>query len=83
MAAKGPASDPLAVAPDRQQGVSLERRTLPAGDYAIEAPGGHGLAAVVVEDRYAGVSKLEHVQPLAQEWVYRYLGAAAGPAQSS
>jgi ERCC4 domain-containing protein len=118
----------------RQQGVSLERRALPAGDYAVEAPGG-GLAAVVerktladlagsladgslnyllaelaalpraavvVEDRYAGVFKLEHVQPgfvadllgalavrypavpivfcdtrpLAQEWAYRYLGAA-------
>ena len=120
----------------RQRGVSLERRALPVGDYAIEAPGGHGLAAVVerksladlagslvdgslnyllaelaampraavvVEDRYAGVFKLEHVQPgfvadllgalavrypavpivfcdtrpLAQEWAYRYLGAAA------
>ena len=118
----------------RQQAVSTERRTLPAGDYAVEAPGG-GLAAVVerktladlagslvdgslnyllaelsampraavvVEDRYAGVFKLEHVQPgfvadllgalavrypavpvvfcdtrpLAQEWAYRYLGAA-------
>jgi ERCC4 domain len=119
----------------RQQAVSLERRALPAGDYAVEAPGGDGLAAVVerktladlagslvdgslnyllaelaalpraavvVEDRYAGVFKLEHVQPgfvadllgvlavrypavpivfcdtrpLAQEWAYRYLGAA-------
>jgi ERCC4 domain len=118
----------------RQPGVSLERRALPAGDYAVEAPGG-GLAAVVerktladlagslvdgslnyllaelaalpraavvVEDRYAGVFKLERVQPgfvadllgllavrypsvpivfcdtrpLAQEWTYRYLGAA-------
>ena len=59
-------------------------------------------AAVVVEDRYAGVFKLEHVpagfvadllgalavrypavpvvfcdtRPLAQEWAYRFLGAA-------
>jgi ERCC4 domain len=119
----------------RQQGVSTERRPLPAGDYAVEAPGGDLLAvverktladlsgslvdgslnyllaelaalpraAVVVEDRYAGVFKLEHVQPgfvadllgalavrypavpvvfcdtrpLAQEWTYRFLGAAA------
>jgi ERCC4 domain len=119
----------------RQRAVSLERRALPAGDYAVEAPGGDGLAAVVerktladlagslvdgslnylvaelaampraavvVEDRYAAVFKLEHVQPgfvadllgalavrypavpivfcdtrpLAQEWAYRYLGAA-------
>jgi ERCC4 domain len=118
----------------RQQAVSLERRALPAGDYAVEAPGGElaavverktltdlagslvdgslsyllaelaalPRAAVVVEDRYAGVFKLEHVQPgfvadllgalavrypavpivfcdtrpLAQEWAYRYLGAA-------
>ena len=118
----------------RQQAVSTERRALPAGDYAVEVPGG-GLAAVVerktladlagslvdgslnyllaelaampraavvVEDRYAGVFKLEHVQPgfvadllgalavrypavpvvfcdtrpLAQEWAYRFLGAA-------
>jgi ERCC4 domain len=118
-----------------QRAVSTERRALPAGDYAVEAPGGGGLAAVVerktladlagsladgslgyllaelaampraavvVEDRYAGVFKLEHVQPgfvadllgalavrypavpivfcdtrpLAQEWAYRYLGAA-------
>ncbi len=118
----------------RQQAVSTERRALPAGDYAVEAPGGElaavverktladlagslvdgslgyllaeldalPRAAVVVEDRYAGVFKLEHVQPgfvadllgalavrypavpivfcdtrpLAQEWAYRYLGAA-------
>jgi hypothetical protein len=119
----------------RQRAVSTERRALPAGDYAVEAPGG-GLAAVVerktladlagslvdgslgyllaelaampraavvVEDRYGGVFKLEHVQPgfvadllgalavrypavpivfcdtrpLAQEWAYRFLGAAA------
>ena len=118
----------------RQQSVSTERRALPAGDYAVEAPGGElaavverktladlagslvdgslgyllaeldalPRAAVVVEDRYAGVFKLEHVQPgfvadllgalavrypavpivfcdtrpLAQEWAYRYLGAA-------
>jgi hypothetical protein len=119
----------------RQRAVSLERRALPAGDYAVEAPGG-GLAAVVerktlqdlagslvdgslgyllaelaalpraavvVEDRYGGLFKLEHVQPgfvadllgalavryptvpvvfcdtrpLAQEWTYRFLGAAA------
>ena len=117
-----------------QQAVSTERRALPAGDYAVEAPGGAlaavverktladlagslvdgslgyllaeldamPRAAVVVEDRYAGVFKLEHVQPgfvadllgalavrypavpivfcdtrpLAQEWAYRYLGAA-------
>jgi ERCC4 domain len=118
----------------RQRTVTLERRALPAGDYAVEAPGG-GLAAVVerktladlagsladgslnyllaelaelpraavvVEDRYGGVFKLEHVQPgfvadllgalavrypavpvvfcdsrpLAQEWAYRFLGAA-------
>ena len=114
--------------------MSTERRALPAGDYAVEAPGGGLLAvverktladlsgslvdgslsyllaelaalpraAVVVEDRYAGVFKLEHVQPgfvadllgalavrypavpvvfcdtrpLAQEWAYRFLGAA-------
>jgi ERCC4-type nuclease len=119
----------------RQQAVSTERRALPAGDYAVEAPGGGGLAAVVerktladlagslvdgslnyllaeldampraavvVEDRYGGVFKLEHVQPgfvadllgalavrypavpivfcdtrpLAQEWAFRFLGAA-------
>jgi ERCC4 domain len=118
----------------RQQGVSLERRALPAGDYAVEDPGGElaavverktlddlagslvdgslsfllaelaamPRAAVVVEGRYAGVFRLEHVQPgfvadllgalavrypavpvvfcdsrpLAQEWAYRYLGAA-------
>jgi hypothetical protein len=119
----------------RQQAVSTERRALPAGDYAVEAPGGGELAAVVerktladlagslvdgslnyllaeldampraavvVEDRYAGVFKLEHVQPgfvadllgalavrypavpivfcdtrpLAQEWTFRFLGAA-------
>ena len=118
----------------RQRAVSTERRALPAGDYAVEAPGGElaavverktladlagsladgslsyllaelaamPRAAVVVEDRYAGVFKLEHVQPgfvadllgvlavrypavpivfcdtrpLAQEWTYRYLGAA-------
>ena len=118
----------------RQRAVTLERQALPAGDYAVEAPGG-GLAAVVerktlvdlagsltdgslnyllaelaeqpraavvVEDRYGGVFKLEHVQPgfvadllgalavrypavpvvfcdtrpLAQEWAYRFLGAA-------
>ena len=114
--------------------MSTERRTLPAGDYAVESPGGElaavverktladlagslvdgslnyllaeldalPRAAVVVEDRYAGVFKLEHVQPgfvadllgalairypavpivfcdtrpLAQEWAYRFLGAA-------
>ena len=120
----------------RQQAVSTERRALPAGDYAVEVPGGGGLAAVVerktladlagslvdgslnyllaelaampraavvVEDRYAGVFKLEHVpagfvadllgalavrypavpvvfcdtRPLAQDWAYRFLGAAA------
>jgi hypothetical protein len=119
----------------RQPAVTLERRALPAGDYAVAAPGGElaavverktmddlagsladgGLsyllaelaalprAAVVVEDRYAAVFRLEHVQPgfvadllgalavrypavpvlfcdtrpLAQEWAYRYLGAAA------
>jgi hypothetical protein len=118
----------------RQQAVSTERRALPAGDYAVEAPGGElaavverktladlagalvdgslsyllaeldalPRAAVVVEDRYAGVFKLEHVppgfvadllgalairypsvpivfcdtRPLAQEWAYRFLGAA-------
>lgn len=119
----------------RQQAVSTERRALPAGDYAVEAPGGGELAAVVerktladlagslvdgslnyllaelaalpraavvVEDRYGAVFKLEHVQPgfvadllgalavrypavpvvfcdtrpLAQEWAYRFLGAA-------
>jgi hypothetical protein len=119
----------------RQQAVSTERRALPAGDYAVEAPGGGELAAVVerktladlagslvdgslnyllaeldampraavvVEDRYGGVFKLEHVQPgfvadllgalavrypavpivfcdtrpLAQEWAFRFLGAA-------
>jgi hypothetical protein len=117
-----------------QRAVSTERRALPAGDYAVEAPGGElaavverktladlagslvdgslnyllaelaamPRAAVVVEDRYAGVFKLEHVQPgfvadllgalavrypavpvvfcdtrpLAQEWAYRFLGAA-------
>jgi hypothetical protein len=118
----------------RQQGVTLERRALPAGDYAVEAPGG-GLAAVVerktladlagslvdgglgyllaelaelpraavvVEARYGAVFKLEHVppgfvadllgalavrypavpvvfcdtRPLAQEWAFRFLGAA-------
>jgi hypothetical protein len=119
----------------RQRAVTTERRALPAGDYAVEAPGGElvavverktladlagslvdgslgyllaelaGLprAAVVVEDRYGAVFKLEHVQPgfvadllgalavryptvpvvfcdtrpLAQEWAYRFLGAAA------
>jgi hypothetical protein len=119
----------------RQRAVSTERRALPAGDYAVAAPGGElaavverktlddlagsladgslgyllaelaalPRAAVVVEDRYAGVFKLEHVRPgfvadllgvlavrypavpivfcdtrpLAQEWAYRYLGAAA------
>ena len=125
----------------RQQAVSTERRALPAGDYAVEAPGGDGLAAVVerktladlagslvdgslnyllaelaampraavvVEDRYAGVFKLEHVpagfvadllgalavrypavpvvfcdtRPLAQEWAYRFLGAAVGSRQT-
>lgn len=118
----------------RQQAVSTERRALPAGDYAVEAPGGElaavverktladlagslvdgslnyllaeldamPKAAVVVEDRYASVFRLEHVQPgfvadllgtlavrypavpivfcdtrpLAQEWAYRFLGAA-------
>jgi ERCC4 domain len=118
----------------RQQAVSTERRALPAGDYAVQAPGGDLVAvverktladlagslvdgslnyllaelaavpraAVVVEDRYAGVFRLEHVQPgfvadllgalavrypavpivfcdtrpLAQEWAYRFLGAA-------
>jgi hypothetical protein len=118
----------------RQRTVSTERRALPAGDYAVAAPGGELLAvverktladlsgslvdgslnyllaelaalpraAVVVEDRYGGVFKLEHVQPgfvadllgalavryptvpvvfcdtrpLAQEWTYRFLGAA-------
>ena len=79
----------------RQQAVSTERRALPAGDYAVEAPDGHLVAvverktladlagslvdgslgyllaelaalpraAVVVEDRYGAVFKLEHVQP--------------------
>jgi hypothetical protein len=118
----------------RQRAVTLERRALPAGDYAVEGPDGELLAvverktladlsgslvdgslnyllaelaalpraAVVVEDRYGGVFKLEHVQPgfvadllgalavrypavpvvfcdtrpLAQEWAYRFLGAA-------
>ena len=118
----------------RQRGVTLERRALPAGDYAVQAPGGElaavverktlqdlagslvdgslsyllaelaalPRAAVVVEDRYGGLFKLEHVQPgfvadllgalavrypavpvvfcdtrpLAQEWAYRFLGAA-------
>jgi ERCC4 domain len=118
----------------RQRGVTLERRALPAGDYAVEAPGGElaavverktlqdlagslvdgslsyllaelaalPRAAVVVEDRYGGLFKLEHVRPgfvadllgalavrypavpvvfcdtrpLAQEWAYRFLGAA-------
>jgi hypothetical protein len=119
----------------RQRGVSLERRALPAGDYAVQAPGTGELAAVVerktlddlagslvdgslnyllaelaampraavvVEARYGGVFKLEHApagfvadllgalavrypavpvvfcdsRPLAQEWAYRYLGAA-------
>jgi len=119
----------------RQQAVTLERRALPAGDYAVQAPGAGELAAVVerktlpdlagslvdgslgyllaelaalpraavvVEDRYGGLFKLEHVQPgfvadllgalavryptvpvvfcdsrpLAQEWAYRFLGAA-------
>jgi hypothetical protein len=118
----------------RHQAVRVERRALPAGDYAVEAPGGElaavverktlpdlasslvdgslgyllaelaavPRAAVVVEDRYAGVFKLEHIQPgfvadllgalavrypsvpvvfcdtrpLAQEWAYRFLGAA-------
>ena len=119
----------------RQQGVAVERRALPAGDYAVQAPGGGELAAVVerktmadlasslvdgslsyllaelaalpraavvVEDRYGALFKLEHVQPgfvadllgtlavrypavpvvfcdtrpLAQEWAFRFLGAA-------
>jgi hypothetical protein len=118
----------------RQRGVTLERRALPAGDYAVQAPGGElaavverktlqdlagslvdgslsyllaelaalPRAAVVVEDRYGGLFKLEHVQPgfvadllgalavrypavpvvfcdtrpLAQEWAFRFLGAA-------
>jgi hypothetical protein len=118
----------------RQRGVTVERRALPAGDYAVRAPGGElaavverktlqdlagslvdgslsyllaelaalPRAAVVVEDRYGGLFKLEHVQPgfvadllgalavrypavpvvfcdtrpLAQEWAYRFLGAA-------
>jgi hypothetical protein len=118
----------------RQRAVSTERRALPAGDYAVAAPGGELVAvverktladlagslvdgslsyllaelaalpraAVVVEDRYGAVFKLEHVQPgfvadllgalavrypavpvvfcdtrpLAQEWTYRFLGAA-------
>jgi hypothetical protein len=86
----------------RQRAVTRERRALPAGDYAVAAPSG-GLAAVVVEDRYGAVFKLQHVQPgfvadllgalavrypavpvvfcdtrpLAQEWAYRFLGAAA------
>jgi ERCC4 domain len=119
----------------RQRSVTLERRALPAGDYAVLAPGGGELAAVVerktlqdlagslvdgslsyllaelaalpraavvVEDRYGALFKLEHVQPgfvadllgalavrypavpvvfcdtrpLAQEWAYRFLGAA-------
>jgi hypothetical protein len=118
-----------------QQQATTERRALPAGDYAVEAPGTGELvavverktladlagslvdgslnyllaelaelprAAVVVEARYAGVFKLEHVppgfvadllgalavrypavpvvfcdtRPLAQEWTYRFLGAA-------
>jgi hypothetical protein len=125
----------------RQRAVTLERRALAAGDYAVEAPDG-GLAAVVerktladlttslvdgslnyllaelsevphaavvVEDRYAGVFKLEHVQPgfvadllgalavrypdvpvvfcdtrpLAQEWAYRFLGAAVAGVRSA
>ena len=89
-----------------QRAVSTERRALPAGDYAVEAPGGELLAvverktladlsgslvdgslsyllaelaalpraAVVVEDRYAGVFKLEHVQP---GFVADLLGALA------
>jgi hypothetical protein len=119
----------------RQQGVTVERRALPAGDYAVQAPGGAlaavverktladlagslvdgslgyllaelaalPRAAVVVEDRYGALFKLQHVQPgfvadllgalavryptvpvvfcdtrpLAQEWAYRFLGAAA------
>jgi hypothetical protein len=119
----------------RQRAVTLERRALPAGDYAVAAPGGElaavverktladlagsladgslnyllaelaalPRAAVVVEDRYGAVFKLQHVQPgfvadllgalavryptvpvvfcdtrpLAQEWAYRFLGAAA------
>jgi hypothetical protein len=118
----------------RQQGVTVERRALPAGDYAVQAPGGElaavverktmadlagslvdgslgyllaelaalPRAAVVVEDRYGTLFKLQHVQPgfvadllgalavryptvpvvfcdtrpLAQEWAYRFLGAA-------
>jgi hypothetical protein len=119
----------------RHPEVTVVRRALPAGDYAVEVPGGGELAAVVerktladlassvvdgslgyllaelaalpraavaVEDRYASVFRLEHVQPgfvadllgalavryptvpvvfcdtrpLAQEWAYRFLGAA-------
>jgi hypothetical protein len=119
----------------RHPAVTLERRALTAGDYAVEDPGTGELiavverksladlssslvdgslgyllaelaelprAAVVVEERYAGVFKLDHVQPgfvadllgalavrypavpvlfcdtrpLAQEWAYRFLGAA-------
>lgn len=115
------------------QQATTERRTLPAGDYAVEFDGrivaaverksltdlvstmttgklrylladleALPNAAVVVEDRYSAVFKLEHVRPtivaeglgeaaarfpsvpivfaetrpLAQEWAYRFLGAA-------
>ncbi len=95
----------------RHPEVTVVRRALPAGDYAVEVPSlGYLLAelaalpraAVAVEDRYASVFRLEHVQPgfvadllgalavryptvpvafcdtrpLAQEWAYRFLGAA-------
>jgi len=121
---------------ERQQ-VTLTRRALPIGDYAVEVDGevvaaverkklpelasnvvdGSLLlrlaelatvhrAAVVVEDRWADVFRLQHVapsmvaemlaaaqvrypnvpivfcesRPLAQEWAYRFLGAAAAQA---
>ncbi len=116
-----------------QQKVSLERRALPAGDYAVEVDGAViaaverksvpdlakvlvdgslaylladlsalWRAAVVVEDRYKAIFELEHVQPgfvpellarlqvrypsvpivfcdsrsLAEQWTFRFLGAA-------
>ncbi len=39
-------------------------------------------AGVVVEDRYSALLKHEHVQPgwLAEEWTYRFLGAALAEA---
>ena len=106
-----PAGDYAVESPDGELLAVVERKTLAdlsgslvdgSLNYLLAELAALPRAAVVVEDRYGGVFKLEHVQPgfvadllgalavrypavpvvfcdtrpLAQEWTYRFLGAA-------